>query len=285
MWAVLLCCSLLPNLGVTAVASVQTGQIEKHKKTFQSLAAALGIKVDGACQATPRQSGGTDIVWGHTMGFLDAEGRVRAIGALSESQSQGIGKPRYRAELEVIALVKRVLGKAGVHSREPFSVEPKAPWKESDVQLTVLNCAEAFGKPTVGFAGGPQLTVNRYSGQISMYLWSPELTPVRPIVNVDHQRALKIADSLLKKVEGPGRTFTHRASLQYYRPSRDATPFGQALLKRAELPYCWVVTAWFGSGKNLRSPLTSVVLDANTCQVIEDPSHRGSGRQHRSVRA
>lgn len=259
---------------VVAVACLTAAQSKVDtagERSCTALLKSLGMPPIQRPVARTKRGELTTIRWNEQFCSYDAQGKARAAADIRELQPSA-GAPKIKGPAEVLQLVKSKVASAGFRL-ENADVTPAGAWGSEPRVVMVSTLARVHGQPTHGFAGGARLQVNRISGKIASFAWSPEFTVDKPNVKISKDKALQLAEPVLRTKKEAGRTYVSNAILQYFRPSPTrATDEGKRQLKERRLRYCWVVTLAMGRTlSDMSAPVAAVAFDAETGKQINRP--------------
>lgn len=266
------------GLGLLALAALLAAQVvrptySKGEAECRRLVKAFGMPVIFGRIVERRHADSTTLSWGDCSCTYDKEGQVRSINDFSKAAQESGSKPIWKAPAEVGKAAAARLKSAGISLATPYGFAPKTPWPPSTAVVEVSGLAKANGYPTNGFAGGPKLQLNRYSGKVAGFVWSKPLKPEPPNVRLKKEQALKIAGPHLARLRRAGPAYSETAALQYMGVSPRGTPTARQLYDQGILPFCWVVTLNMldRPGGRPVSPLAVVAIKADSGEVLSFP--------------
>lgn len=264
-------------LGLAAAACTlgfagQGGIDGAGEKSCSALLKALDMPPIKQPVAREKRGDVTTLRWNDQMCTYDAKGRARGAVDIGQLQPLKGAMPKLRDPKAVLRLATQMAVRAGFSLKEP-EVVPSAPWGTEPGVVMITCLGHAYGYPTLGFAGGLRMQINRISAKVASLAYSPEFTVDKPNVKVTKAAALRLAEDAMRSKKERGKEYALNAILQYFRPSpRRATAEGKRIVATRHLRLCWVVT--LSAGKKLTdmsAPITSMAIDAETGKQISVP--------------
>lgn len=219
--------------------------------------------------------------WGKQWCACDADGVAIAAADLTQMRATG-GAPMLKGETDVLEFARARAKAVGRPFLPEEDLSPQAPWSLDTNIVVVTSRGRAYGYSTFGYAGGTRMQINRLTGKVASFAWSPEFKVDKPNEKITKTQAIGFANPLLKAYRKTGESFSTAAVRQFFRPREaTATDEGKRMLRERRLRLCWMVTLVRGAIGETAPPVAAVAIDIETGKALSVPLTYQTGSAQR----
>lgn len=245
------------------------------EQSCTDLADALDMPRTGSGEMR-EQENGYEYQEGELLCKFSESGSLKLIAAMGLSGTSGEGVPMFKDAGRATQLAEEALEKTDFAFDGPIQVKPELPWDDAKNLVYVSAEPEAFGYPTLGFAGRIGVEINRYTEQIVSISIRAERVPDPPVFNLTEEDALAIAEPIWDRGPYADRDAKSKMNKQYYVASgKHATAEGERYADEGRVRMCWQAAYWTEAmsrdGTLNSRPLASILIDAETGEVLSKP--------------